>query len=773
MRKGYSFFYFAFFTFALALSGCDFIKSEPIKKLDQQKSMPPSAATVPASPVPSPLPSPSATPLPSPTLTPPAPIPTQNPPAPVPTVVPPAPSPTVAPTPPAVPSGPTTLEEMIRLRNERKAAARDRFYANDLYLRIYERDYSNARQDSANSPSVTFNILPDHLKASPSSVVLESYFFDQDDFLGKPSGVTSLLNGGPIKLSDLNVISYYRQKIGISLLMMSDSANPALKSPLSLAVIEIIPEAPPISLCTKNDLEKIRTNLAAHYRLDCDIDMGGQTFTPIGRFSDPHAFTGIFDGNGHVIENFMIDNQGLANGVCPLPGDGSSPASGFFAHLKGGVVKNLSLRNVKARGCYQMGAVAGVVSDRGGIYNVDSSFEVIDTGRTENTTGYLSGIGGLAGGVQDGYILKSKGSLKISPVGGQMMGGLVGGGDRLIVLDAEGKIDFQGRTGSLEDGEKLGGLIGSLSDISYILDTRSSGQILLPPPSNFLTQRWHIGGAVGFLSQGYFENPIVNTKIVAPFGYLVGGFAGIAGGLWLRGGEITADVLSSGDQGALAGTLSGFIQRTNVRGRVEMKNYISPVTSPVNMVKGEYMLGGLTGQALNSYLEDVSIDVNLIGEPTGRLKPETNPLDPDSYENLYVGGVSGRKFYSTDLEIFWKIGSNVKLTYLRDTMKNVTATYTFTFRNPLNVAFDNKLVKGGINGVSASLAVTRPDLYPAPQNIYWNITRSGINVGNGNGISAPFTGLLQSEWIQQSFPSFDFQRIWKWDITTGNPLISQ
>ncbi|MBP3580530.1 MAG: InlB B-repeat-containing protein, partial [Clostridia bacterium] len=74
-----------------------------------------------------------------------------------------------------------------------------------------------------------------------------------------------------------------------------------------------------------------------HYKLLNDIDLNSDTWTPVGFFSNDTlyscAFKGSFDGNGHTISNFAI-NQAETRYV------------GFFGLVYNASVKNLSLDNI-------------------------------------------------------------------------------------------------------------------------------------------------------------------------------------------------------------------------------------------------------------------------------------------------------------------------------------------------------------------------------------------------------------------------------------------
>jgi hypothetical protein len=84
--------------------------------------------------------------------------------------------------------------------------------------------------------------------------------------------------------------------------------------------------------------------LHAKVRLDTDIDLDGKTWTPIGTDRSV-AFEGVFDGNGHSVENFVIKGDGISR-------------KGFFGYLKGSVF-NLTI-DCEIRGEGYIGGIAAV-----------------------------------------------------------------------------------------------------------------------------------------------------------------------------------------------------------------------------------------------------------------------------------------------------------------------------------------------------------------------------------------------------------------------------
>ena len=62
------------------------------------------------------------------------------------------------------------------------------------------------------------------------------------------------------------------------------------------------------AVSSKEELAAISNNLSGKYYLTANIDLTGETWTPIGMyFYKP--FTGEFDGNGYVIKGLSVQNS--------------------------------------------------------------------------------------------------------------------------------------------------------------------------------------------------------------------------------------------------------------------------------------------------------------------------------------------------------------------------------------------------------------------------------------------------------------------------------
>ena len=115
-----------------------------------------------------------------------------------------------------------------------------------------------------------------------------------------------------------------------------------------------------------------------------DIDFGGEEWTPVGNASvttsnviTGSAFTGIFDGKGHTVDNFKVS----------VPASGANVAAGLFGVISGASVKNLVIggnaviKSSSNTGFVTMGAAVGFASEST-LENIDSYAKMVaDAGK--------------------------------------------------------------------------------------------------------------------------------------------------------------------------------------------------------------------------------------------------------------------------------------------------------------------------------------------------------------------------------------------------------
>ena len=229
-----------------------------------------------------------------------------------------------------------------------------------------------------------------------------------------------------------------------------------------------------IEIATFDDLKKIGNSIShpllANYELVEDIDASSSNFTPIGEERKP--FTGIFEGNNHVIEGLTVDTQ-------------NQFYAGLFGFASQSSIKNIVFKNAKVSG----GEYAGVLGGQ-----IEKSF----ISNVVSYDGDVKGddqVGGLIGAAYKDSILKvgSTGTVK----GSRNVGGLIGCFASYLK---------DGYAVSVVKGhEDVGGAIGGSNARLLIGDTVYnvySASILKGPKDN-------LNGVIGDHinnSEGIFEN---------------------------------------------------------------------------------------------------------------------------------------------------------------------------------------------------------------------------------------------------------------------------
>ncbi|MFD1177886.1 S-layer homology domain-containing protein [Paenibacillus puldeungensis] len=221
----------------------------------------------------------------------------------------------------------------------------------------------------------------------------------------------------------------------------------------------------PYVIMTLQQLDAVRNDLNAHYILGADIDAtetvswnDGSGFAPVGSYAsdgNSHPFTGVFDGQGHVIRNLTMN----------WPDNNST---GLFANIsEDGVVRNVGLEGGSITGGLSFtGSLAGM--NYGSLERSYSSAKVSG----KNVVGGLVGYNHIQGKVTyahanavvsgnsfiGGLVGRNDGGIEFSDASGDVNGdGYVGG---LVGNSEGGEISQSYATGNVEGNVNVGGLIG-------------------------------------------------------------------------------------------------------------------------------------------------------------------------------------------------------------------------------------------------------------------------------------------------------------------------
>ncbi|AQQ72419.1 GLUG domain protein [Limihaloglobus sulfuriphilus] len=194
-----------------------------------------------------------------------------------------------------------------------------------------------------------------------------------------------------------------------------------------------------------------------NYMLNINIDMSGEEYNRalIG-YDSLNAFTGSFDGGGHIISNLAISGSGCI---------------GLFGILDaGGQIKSLGLENVSIISTGDI--TGGLVADcRGIVTNCHFS-------------GVVSGMqftGGLAGRIERGLVRDCFSSGDI--IGSTFAGGLAGYNS--------GSVTNCYSTGSVSGESSVGGLVGYLDD-------EDNGSVTCCYSTGHVNGVQQVGGLVGY-----------------------------------------------------------------------------------------------------------------------------------------------------------------------------------------------------------------------------------------------------------------------------------
>jgi hypothetical protein len=293
------------------------------------------------------------------------------------------------------------------------------------------------------------------------------------------------------------------------------------------------------------------------YILINDIDFGGINLFPIGMVTQGYPwefqgipFTGLLDGNGHVLSNLIIDESGK-DGI------------GLFGYLCWGQIQNLGVENATITGRSYVGGLVAI-NEQG---TIDSCY-LTGTVRGVGEFIVIHGgpgdyIGGLVGENREGTITSCYSSATVNghnaigclvgsnigtitdcyakgtASGNEVVGGLSGG-------NWEGTISDCFATGTVSGKVAIGGLVGS-----------NEGTIIGCYATGTVSGELGIGGLVGGNNEGTITTCYATGTIRGNSG--VGGLVGGNAQASISACYATGTINASEKAGGLVGWNSGTI----------------------------------------------------------------------------------------------------------------------------------------------------------------------------------------------------------------------
>ncbi len=278
---------------------------------------------------------------------------------------------------------------------------------------------------------------------------------------------------------------------------------------------------------TAEQLQGMKDNLSAHYKLANTIDMTGIAFTPVGHQGSP--FTGSFicdlDSDGtpkYAIKNLSVSIKGVPNYADYVKGKNKWQAALFGAATKA-TVTNIALLDVNisntVEGKNQMNAD----------YSLNPGMDEMATaaliGMAENVTvtgcsatGIINSLsnhtGGLVGHMEGGEITKSYTQITFQQTGRWCNGGMVGSMEEGKITESFSSSDLSNaQSSSLGWGagtNTTAGFVGSTTGNVVIENCYATGAVCTGGASFFSTE----GGAITGIRNCYATGKVAGVEQV-------------------------------------------------------------------------------------------------------------------------------------------------------------------------------------------------------------------------------------------------------------------
>ena len=295
----------------------------------------------------------------------------------------------------------------------------------------------------------------------------------------------------------------------------------------------------------RNDPSRADDNIS----LTADIDCGGRTEAPL--FDD---FYGKFEGNGFTIKNLVIENE-------------EGEHVGLTGFSEGAVYRNIFMDNIRLKGGYHNGLLAGHVKDSIVAENIHATNVTMTYGEHEDNG--MDTMGVLFGVVEIGYDAEASSIEHVSVQGEfllenvdyvECVGGLVG------TIEAEGSLTIKQAYADVnmtirnmnDDASSVGGLVGcweiEVDDqdmVQQITDSYTWGSIAAPEGE-------YVGGLIGYVENDAYDDGDLTVAINNSYSWMdidaydyAGGLIGYVDEIYDEGGTYTYEINNSFYAGTL------------------------------------------------------------------------------------------------------------------------------------------------------------------------------------------------------------------------------
>lgn len=375
------------------------------------------------------------------------------------------------------------------------------------------------------------------------------------------------------------------------------------------------------------------------YRLTTNLDLSSHC-----DFYIPY-FRGVFNGNGHTIENFTLNAESIP-----------SSYSGLFGYMQDAAVNNLHVANVNLSGFLSVGGLAGYCTA-----------SLITETVVSGTIHGLSDVGGIAGAFISSQIMNSHSDVVITSYQLRNYGGLIGYSHSSLISGCSS-------SGMIHGNDAVGGLVGLSLEGSLITNSLSTCTV---------SGREVVGGLVGRSTDSEIDRCFSTGNVTAQFS-VAGGLVGFLGvDLSIESLVINSFSKSNVSGEEFVGGLIGEVLYSSIENSYSTGYVDSSAYSSGGLIGWEFL-----GTVINSYWNTETSGKNNSAGGSGRTTQQMiHPHADNTYSNWDFTGI-------------WDIDTNHDLNHgyplLRDLPLNiefedeetdgyiVAKTEVFIYPNPFN-----------------------------------------------------------------------------------------
>jgi len=468
-------------------------------------------------------------------------------------------------------------------------------------------------------------------------------------------------------------------------------------------------EENPYQIETAEQLNAIRNDLTASYKLIDDVDLiNWSNWKPIGN-NRSSAFSGVFDGNGYTINNMTVS----------IESNSESIYAGFFGYVYDGEIKNLYLTNSNVTAVYNSTSSV-MMAYSGGIAGYISNSLIkncYNTGKVDAfSLSSLDCAGGIAGCVDsnstDGsYVAgcNNYGSVNAT----FRSGGISGYTNYYSIL--ESCCNY----GNVSSYSYSGGITGEIRSNSLIKNCCNHGDV---------KSSLFAGGISGYCDRSSFKNCYNKGNIVA----------------------ISTDDVSSG-YGVSSGGIAGSVLIPDSIESCHNTGNVSALSSSYYAYSGG-IIGRTWGTTGTLYItkcfnfgEISAISLAALSAPAGGIIGSIE--QKCSLDNCYNFGAVSSTYHAGGIAGY------------------IGASNTITIKTCYNAgSATSDLSAGGIAGV---VGYGSTNNFSTEECYYTNIFSKAIGTGDSEFINVQ--ALTDTQMKQQSsFVGFDFDTVWGISPTINN-----